>query len=219
MARARTPTPADALAEVDAQIAELIQEGEDLSTRRGEAEALLRSYPDRRDNALMLRRVGETVELPDEAEPGRLQRVIVVAKEGEGTALRARHQREDERTKVIAAGLPHFDAEAEVSARAYEALGETLLAALADFQASGQAKGAAWGRSREGRKELRLDQMPGVGYHDLGHLRGEIAEAVRTAWPANSEERWREFKAREQAPPGARLGNREAIAAFGGEAA
>lgn len=61
--------------------------------------------------------------------------------------------------------------------------------------------------------------MPGVGYHDLGHLRGEIAEAVRTAWPANSEERWRAFKAAEQAPPAARLSNREAIAQFGGEAA
>jgi hypothetical protein len=101
-----------------------------------------------------------------------------------------------------------------VSANAYEALGETLLAALADFQAGGQAKGEAWGRSREGRKELGLDQMPGVGYHDLGHLRGEIAEAIRTAWPANSEERWRKFKAAEQSPPGARLSNRKALARF-----
>jgi hypothetical protein len=127
-------------------------------------------------------------------------------------------QLEEERDRVIARSLPHFDGEAEESARAYEALGETLLAALADFQAGGQAKGAAWGRSRDGRRELGLDQMPGVGFHDLGHLRGEIAEAIRTAWPANSEERWREFKAREEARPGARLSNRDALAHFEGVA-
>lgn len=70
--------------------------------------------------------------------------------------------------EVIAAGLPHFDVEAEESARAYEALGETLLAALTDFQAGGQAKGEAWGRSREGRKQLGLEQMPGVGFTTSG---------------------------------------------------
>jgi hypothetical protein len=213
MARAKK-TPADELAEVQAQIDALVAEGEALSGRQGEAEAMIRSYSSRRDDALVLAKLGEQVEMPDEAEQARLQRSVADAKIEQDAIRRARRQREEERLKIIAGGLPHFDAEAEVSAKAYEVLGETLLAALADFQAGGQAKGVAWGRSREGRKELRLDQMPGVGYHDLGHLRGEIAEAVRTAWPASSEERWREFKAREQAPPGARLGNAEALAKF-----
>jgi hypothetical protein len=218
MARAKT-TPADELAEVQARIDALVAEGEALSGRQGEAEAMIRSYPSRRDDALVLAKLGEPVEMPDEAEQARLQRSVADAKIEQDAIRRARQQREEERLKIIAGGLPHFDAEAEVSAKAYEALGETLLAALVDFQAGGQAKGGAWGRSREGRKELGLDQMPGVGYHDLGHLRSEITEAIRCAWPANSEERWREFKAAEQAPPGARLSNREALAQFGGQAA
>jgi hypothetical protein len=214
---ARPRTPADKLAEVDAQIAELIQEGEDLSARRGEAEALLGSYPDRRDAALMLRRVGETVELPDEAEPGRLRRVIDVAKEEEGTALRTRRRLEaDERPKVIAAGLPHFDAQAEESARAYEALGEMALAALAAFQGGAQAKGGAWRRSYDGRRELGVDQIPGVSSRDLDHLKREIEDAMRSAWPGESEDKWREFRAREQAPK-VKVSNAEAAAAFAGE--
>jgi hypothetical protein len=211
-------TPGDELAAVDAKIAELIAEGEALSARQGDAEALLRSYEGRRADALKLRRLGEQIEVPDEAEPARLQRSVADAIEEQNTIRAVRLQRDEERLKIIAAGLRYFDAEAEGAARAYEARGETLLAALADFQAAGQAKGAAWGHSREGRRELRLDQMPGVGYHDLGHLRGEIGEAIRTAWPALSEERWREFKAAEQSPPGVRLSNREALAHFSGEA-
>jgi hypothetical protein len=218
MARSRK-TPADELAEVDERIAALVKEDEGLSAQRGDAEALFESFESRRSDAMLLRRLGEEVEVPDEAEQARLQRVVSQAKDEQGVILRERRQREEERLKIIAAGLPHFDTEAEESARAYEALGQALLAALADFQAGGQAKGAGWGRLREGRKELGLDQMPGVGYHDLGHLRGEIAEAIRTAWPANSEERWRELKAREQAPPGARLGNAEALAKFSSAAA
>jgi hypothetical protein len=213
MARSKK-TPSDELAEVDARIAALVAEGEDLSARQGAAEALIRSYPNRRDDALTLKKLGEQVDMPDEAEQARLQLSVADAKIEQDAIRRARRQREEERDKVIARSLPFFDGEAEESARAYEALGEALLAALADFQAGGQAKGTAWGRSREGRRELRLDQMPGVGYHDLGHLRGEIAEAIRTAWPASSEERWREFKAAEQFPPGARLSNREALVRF-----
>lgn len=198
MARAQKTTPGDELAAVDEQIDELTKEGEALSARQGDAEALLRSYEGRWADALKLRRLGEDVDVPDETEQARLQRSVADAIEEQNTIRAVRLLRDQERLKIVAGGLPHFDAEAEKSARAYEALGETLLAALADFQAGGGAKGAAWGRSREGRRELRLDQMPGVGYHDLGHLIVEVAEAIRTAWPANSEERWREFKAAEQ---------------------
>jgi hypothetical protein len=198
MTRAKGKGPAGELAEVDRQIAELVKEGEDLSGRQGDAEALIRSYQGRRETAVTLAKLGEDVEVPDEAEQARLQRFVEEAKEQQNAIRRARRQREEEKLQVIAAGLPHFDAEAEGAARAYRALGETLLAALADFQAGGQAKGAAWGRSRIGRKELGRDQMPGVGHHDLGHLRSEITEAIRCAWPANSEARWREFKATEQ---------------------
>jgi len=163
----------------DGNIRKQVAEGETLSARQGDGEALLKSYDSRRADALKLRRLGDDVDVPDEAEQARLQRSVADAKEEPNTICAVRLLREEERLKVIAAGLPHFDAEAEESARAYEALGETLLAALADFQAVGQAKGAAWGRSREGRKELRLDQMPGVGYHDLGHLKSEIQDAIR----------------------------------------
>jgi hypothetical protein len=219
MARARKLTPGDELAEVDAQIAALVAESEALSARRGDAEAMVRSYPDRREAAMTLKKLGEQVDVPDEAEQARLQRFVADAKVEHDAINRARRQREEDRMKVIAAGLPHFDAEAEESARAYEALGEALLAALADFQAGGSAKGAAWGHSRTGRKELGRGQMPGVSFHDVGHLGSEITEAMRCAWPGGSESAWREFRAREQAPPAARIGNAEAVARFGGEAA
>ena len=58
MARSKK-TPGDELAEVQAKIDALVKEGEDLSARRGDAEALLRSYPDRREHALRLRKLGE----------------------------------------------------------------------------------------------------------------------------------------------------------------
>jgi len=64
------------------------------------------------------------------------------------------------------------------------------------------------------RRELRRDQPPAVGFRDLEHLGAEFKDALRSGWPANSERSWREFLAREQAPPGARLGNREAAAQF-----
>jgi hypothetical protein len=197
MARAQKTTPGDELAEVAARIDALVGEAEDLSARQGDAEALIRAYPDRREAALTLKKLGEDVAVPDEAEQARLQRFVADAKVEQDAIRRARRQREEEREKVIAAGLPFFDAEAEESARALEALGETLLAALADFQAGGLAKGEAWGRSRTGRKELRRDLPPGVSSHDLGHLKGTITDAMRCAWPAESEERWREFRARE----------------------
>ena len=219
MARARKLTPGDELAEVDALLAALVAEGEALSARQGDAENMVRTYGDRRENAVVLVKLGEQVEVPDEAEQARLQRFVANAKVEHYAIGRARTQLEERRQKVIAAGLPHFDAEAEESARALEALGETLLAALADFQAGGQAKGAAWGHSRTGRKELGRDLPPGVSFHPLGHLQSEITDAIRCAWPANSEKAWREFRAREQTPPGARLSNRDASAQFGGEAA
>jgi hypothetical protein len=218
MARAKK-TPADELAEVQARIDALVAEGEALSGRQGDAEAMIRSYSSRRDDALTLRALGEAPELPDEAEQARLQRFVADAKVEHEAIRRARQRLEDQRGQVIAAGLPHFDAEAEEAARAYEALGEALLVALADFQAGGQAKGAAWGCSREGRKELGRESLPGVGHHDLGHLRGEIAEAIRTAWPANSEERWREFVDRERATAAPSLMNRTVLARFCGDAA
>jgi hypothetical protein len=219
MPRATKLTPADELAAVDEQIDELVREGEALSARQGEAEAMIRSYPDRRENAVVLVKLGEDVDVPDEAEQARLQRFVANAKVEHDAIGRARRQREEERDRVIARSLPHFDCEAEAAARALEAEGEELLSKLSNFHARMQAKGEAWRRSREGRRELGLDQMPGVGYHDLAHLRGEIADAVRTAWPANSEERWREFKAAEQSPPGARLGNAAAVRQFEGRAA
>jgi hypothetical protein len=88
----------------------------------------------------------------------REERSVADAIEEQNTIRQVKEQREEERRKVIAAGLVHFDAEAEESARAYEALGETLLAALADFQAGEDAKNGAWRLSREGRKELRREE-------------------------------------------------------------
>jgi hypothetical protein len=221
MARAKR-SPGDELAEVDARIDALEADREDVSARQGDAEALLRSYPERRETALTLQKLGETVEVPDEAEQARLQRFVANAMEERDAIGRARRQLEEQRVKVIAAGLGHFDAEAEAAARRLEALGETLLAALADFQAGVQAKGAAWELARTGRKELGRALPPAVSYHDLGHIGSEIAAAVRCAWPANSEKAWREFRARESggvsrgAP---RVSNAEALAGFGGEAA
>jgi hypothetical protein len=224
MARAKK-TPGDELAGVDARLDALGKEREDLSARQGDAEALIRSFPERHETALTLTKLGEEVEVPDEAEQARLQRFVATATAECDAIGRARRQIEEERTRIIAAGLPYFDAEAEASARAYEALGEALLVAVADFQAGGQAKGAAWGHSRTGRKELGRDLPPGVSFHDLGHLQSEITDAIRCAWPANSEKAWREFRARESGGAGEvsreapRLSNAEAVARFGGEAA
>src|SRR5690242_14041080 len=104
MARAKR-TPADELAELDQRIVALDQEGEQLSTRRGEAEALLRSYQSRREDALTLRKLGETVEVPDESEPARLQRLIADAKAEEEAVRRARQRLKDERYTILGAGL------------------------------------------------------------------------------------------------------------------
>jgi hypothetical protein len=218
MARARKLTPGDELAEVDELIAALVAEGEALSARQGDAETMIRSYPDRRENAVVLVKLGEQVEVPDEAEQARLQRFVANAKVEHDAIGRARTQLEERRQRVIAAGLPFFDAEAEQSARVLEALGETLLAALADFQAGGMAKGSAWGHSRTGRKELGRDLPPGVSFHDLGHLQIEITDAIRCAWPANSEKAWERFRAHEAAGKGERVSNAQAIAQFGGGA-
>jgi hypothetical protein len=218
MPRAQKQTPGDELAAVDAQLDALGKEREDLSARQGDAEVLIRSYPERRETAMTLRALGEPAEVPDEAEQARLQRFVAQAKDEQTALARARRQREEDRDKAIAAGLPFFDAEAEDAAKAYEALGETLIAAIADFQAGGSAKGAAWGRSQTGRKELGRGQMPGVSFSDFGHLQREVTDAMRCAWPGGSEKAWREFRAKEQAPPGARISNAEALARFGGEA-
>jgi hypothetical protein len=218
VARQKT-TPGDQLAAVDEQIDELVREGEALSARQGDAEGLIRSYPDRREAALTLKKLGEHADVPDEAERARLQRSVADAVEEQGTIRAVRLLRGEERLKIIAAGLPHFDAQAEESARAYGALGEILLAALAAFQGGAQAKGGAWRRSYDGRRELGIDQMPGVSSRDLDHLKREIEDAMRSAWPGESEDKWREFTAREQAPPRARLSNAEALVRFEGRAA
>lgn len=198
MTRAKR-SPADELAEVDARISALDREREDVSAQQGDAEALLRTFPERRETAMMLGKLGEQVELPDEAEQARLTQLVANAKVEHDAIARARRQREEERTKIIAAGLPFFDDRAEEAARAYVASGEALLVATVNFQAAGQTKDGAWRHSRAGRKELGRDLPPGVGFHDVGHLQREVADAMRCAWPANSEKAWREFKAREQA--------------------
>jgi hypothetical protein len=136
--------------------------------------------------------------VPNEAEQARLQLFVGNAKVECAALARARTQLEERREKVIGAGLPFFDSEAEESARAYEALGAALLDALADFHAGGLAKGAAWGHSRTGRRELGRDLPPGVSFHDVTHLRSEITDAIRCAWPARSEKAWRAFRAAEQ---------------------
>lgn len=219
MARAK-PTPADELAEVDARITALDKEREATSASQGDAEMLARSFPERRETALTLTKLGEEVEVPDGAEQARLLRFVAEAKDERDAIGRARRQLEETRTKIIAAGLPHFDALAEESARALEELGQTLLAALADLQAAGQAKRAAWGHSQTGRKELGRALPPAVSYHDLGHLKAEITDAIRTAWPGNSERSWREFRTRESggAAVAPRVGNAEALAQFEGAA-
>jgi hypothetical protein len=212
-------TPADELAEVDARIDALDKEREVLSGRQGDAEMLARSYPERRETAMTLKKLGEQVEVPDEAEQARLLRFVAEAKDEQTAISRARALREEEKSKIIAAGLPFFDAEGEEAARAYEALGEALLAALADFQAGGVAKDAKWGHPRTGRRELGRALPPAVSYHDLGHLGSEITDAIRTAWPANSEKAWREFKAREQAPPVSRSKRERSLAVPSGRSA
>ena len=219
MARTKK-TPADELAEVDARIDALEADREATSTSQGAAESLLRSYPERRETALTLQKLGEKVEVPNEGERARLQRLVDDATDERDAIGRARRQLEETRQKIIAAGLPFFDAEGEEAARTYEARGEALFVALADFQAAGQAKGAAWGHSRTGRKELGRALPPAVSYHDLGHLGSEITDAIRTAWPANSERSWCEFLTRESggAAVAPRVSNAEALAQFEGAA-
>jgi hypothetical protein len=219
MARARKLTPGDELAEVDARIAALVAEGEALSARQGDAEAMIRSFADRRENAVVLVKLGEQVEVPGEAEQARLQQFVANAKVEHYAIGRARRQLEEDRIRVVAAGLPYFDGEAEDAARAFEAEGEALLAGLDAFLNRQRVKGEAWRRGWDGRRELGREQMPGVSYDDLGDVRGKITDALRGAWPGGREERWRAFRAREQAPPAARMRNAEAIAQFGGEAA
>jgi hypothetical protein len=214
MPRAKQQTPADELAEVDARIDTLVKDGEQLSARRGDAEVLIRTFADRREDAVMLTKLGEQVDVPDEAEQARLQRFVANAKVEHDAIGRARTQLEERREKIIAAGLPFFDAEGEAAAKALEGLGEALLAALDDFQAGARAKGEAWAHSRTGRRELGREQMPGVSFHDLGHLNREIADAMAGAWPGNNEERWRAFQNAEQGPVPARMSNRDAAADF-----
>jgi hypothetical protein len=218
VARVRKPTPGDELAAVDEQIDELVAEGEALSARQGDAEALIRSYPDRREAALTLKKLGEHVVVPDEAERARLQRSVAEAVEEQGTIRAVRLLREEEKRKVLAAGLPRFDAEAEAAARAVEAEGEALLAKLAEFLGRQQAKGVAWRRSYDGRHELGREQIPAVGYHDLGDVPGKVKDAVRSAWPGGSREAWERFREQDAAPK-VRVSNAEAVEQFAGREA
>lgn len=215
MAVRKKPTPADELAEVAARIAALVAEGEALSARQGDAEALIHTYADRRETALTLQKLGEEVEVPGEAEQARLQRFVADAKVEQDAIRRAIRLREEEKSKVIAAGLPYFDREAEETARAFLAACAMVLAGLDDLQAAQQANGEAWRRGLDGRKELGRDRPQTLGYRDMSSARSEVENAMRDAWPWHSEERWREFRAAEQAPPAARMRNAEAIAQFG----
>jgi hypothetical protein len=212
MARQKT-TPGDELAAKDEQIAELVREGEALSARQGDAESLLRSYEDRRAEALKLRKLGEAVDVPDEAERARLGRAVADAKEEQNTIRAVRLQRAEERLRIVADGLAYFDAEAEAAARAVEAEGEALLAKLEEFLGRQQAKGVAWRRSYDGRRELGREQIPAVGFHDLGDVPGKVKDAVRSAWPGGSREAWERFLAHEAAPK-VKVSNAEAMAAF-----
>ncbi len=217
MAPAKKPSPRDELAAVDQRIAELDAEREAISARQGDAEGLLKSYDSRRSDARLLRRFGEDVEVPDDDEPARLQQVVREAKEEQADATKEKAQREEERMKVIAAGLPHFDAEAEEAARALEAECEAFLAHLDVLLAKQAAKKEAWRRSRDGRRELKVERPSEVGFNDLGDVGGKVKDVMLKAWPGESEARWRAFKAAEGAPPAARVSNAEALAQFAGE--
>lgn len=222
MARARTPTPSDELAEVDARIDAAVKEGEDWSAKRGAAEAAVRSYPDRLDEALKLRRLpgGEMVKLPNEAEPARLKGFVADAKREENSIRAAKPLLEEERDKFLAAALPYFDAEAEEAARELEAECEAFLAHRDVLMAKQAAKEQAWRRSRDGRRQLKVEQIPPVGFNDLGDVPVKVEDVKSKAWPGESEQRWREFKAREDRGTGARFtSTAEAVAAFAGEAA
>jgi hypothetical protein len=57
------------------------------------------------------------------------------------------------------------------------------------------------------------EQIPPVGYHDLGDVSGKVKDAVRSAWPGGSREAWERFLAYD-AREKVKVSNREAIAAF-----
>jgi hypothetical protein len=218
MARQKT-TPGDELAALDERIAALEEEEQAHSARQGDAEALLGSFESRRAEARKLRRAGEEVEVPDEAQQGRLLRTIKEAKEDYDEAIQERRQlQSDVRSKVIAAGLPHFDAEAEEAARELEAECEAFLAHRDVVLAKQAAKNEAWRRSYDGRRQLKVEQISPAGFNDLADVPGKVEDVKSKAWPGESEERWREFVKREQAPPAPRVSNREALAQFSGEA-
>jgi hypothetical protein len=76
-----------------------------------------------------------------------------------------------------------------------------------------------WGQRRRSRVRMGVDAPPETLAPDFTSPVREVERARELIWPGRREERWREFKAAEQAPPGQRLSNAEVLARFGGEAA
>jgi hypothetical protein len=199
MARAQKLTAADDLAAIEVLIATENAQREALDAERGDAETLIRSFPDRRAEALKLCELGEDRVVPDAAELDRLKGVVAAALEKQNTLRELKPLRAEEKLRVLAAAVPYFDAGAEDGARALELECDELQAKVVGLLARQQAKDLKWRYSREGHRELLgRDEMPGVGFNDLGDVKGKIEDVKLKAWPGQSEARWREFKAREQ---------------------
>src|SRR6476661_3839464 len=96
----KSADPLAAVTAINEQIEQREERARDFATRASNAQELLRTFPDRRSNALRLRELGEAVPMPDEDERNRLGQAAKEATEEYEAAEDARRQLE-ERRKVV----------------------------------------------------------------------------------------------------------------------
>jgi hypothetical protein len=125
---------------------------------------------------------------------------------------------EEEVDAVIDAHPEHF---LQAAVAASEATSEAIAAAVNATQAAvtvWMGTRAAWGRVRLSRRRCGLDLGPEVPVSDLGQSVNELSKAQPQPWPGGSKGAWERW-CEHEAGPKVKVSNREAIAAFGGEAA
>jgi hypothetical protein len=110
-----------------------------------------------------------------------------------------------EKAALEAEHRDYFIAKAEEGSRGGEAQLDKLLAV---FDETSAVLGDMW--SRWTRVDMRTST------NDLDHIRRELEKVgTECCWPGRTEANYRQSQ---QAPPGARVSNAEALRAFGGEA-
>lgn len=185
-----------ALEEIDKRIADEEKAGNDAANDERDAEALLQSFDDRRDQAVTQRRLGEDVQVPDDDEPRRLQEAAARARRERKDCERTKQVLEDRRKPLVAAAVGDLEAIAEDSARALVNKCAQMLTDARALHELQEEKRKAWMTVGEGWRQLGREGFPGVGGAPVEDIEKAVKALARGAYPGNSEAHWREVRTR-----------------------